>query len=275
LFSIAGVLHHFPVCAQPQRAHVLPRLGERLRVVDDHFVGDVPEVGPRKALRSGAADRCADARSCPDGSCVEVHGVDDQRVALPMSHRVAEPRRLALAVRAAVDRHHGETMKFCSNRKPRYLSLWMNCIGSGVFHRAGHAERQAGAGIVAVRASYAFHSASPHGVNGRSAKPCCPLPSLDIVGDVGFFPDAAEVHLAGCGTRCRSGRRLVGLPAGREQVCHAGRREEDQQRCPGDGFHGAAISLARPAPTIRQNTLRPSGSVTERRLQVLEPSLAM
>ena len=47
---LAGVLHHLPVGSQRERPRVRPRLGEGLGIVDDHFIGDVTEVGPREAL---------------------------------------------------------------------------------------------------------------------------------------------------------------------------------------------------------------------------------
>ena len=74
-------------------------LRERLRIVDDHFIGEVAEVGPREPLRQVQLIAVRMTDRVEARPAVEVDGVDDQRVAFPVADRVAEPGRDAVAVR--------------------------------------------------------------------------------------------------------------------------------------------------------------------------------
>src|SRR5580693_1419866 len=105
---LAGVLHDLPVGPQGEGSRVLPRPGERLGVLDDHLVGDVPEVGTREALDEVQLIAVRMANRIQAGLAVEVDGIDDQRVALPMTHRVPKPGWDALAMLTAIDGNHRE-----------------------------------------------------------------------------------------------------------------------------------------------------------------------
>src|SRR5438552_8483325 len=100
---LARVFHHFPVGPQRERACVLPRLREGLRILDGHFPVDVTEVGPREALHEMQPIAVRMADRIQPGLAVEVDRVDHQRVAFPATDRIAEPRRDALAMRTAID----------------------------------------------------------------------------------------------------------------------------------------------------------------------------
>src|SRR2546428_2935052 len=94
---LAGVLHHLPVGSQRERTRVRPRLGEGLGIIDDHFVGDVTEVGPREALDEMQLLAMRVANRIQASPAVEVDGVEHQRVALPLTDGAADPRRAPLA----------------------------------------------------------------------------------------------------------------------------------------------------------------------------------
>ena len=146
---LAGVLHHFPVGPQGEGPRGLPRLREGLGIVDDHFMRDVTEVGPREALNEVQLIAVRMTDRIQTGLAVEIDGVDDQRVAFPMTHGIAEPGGDALAMRTAVDRDDGEPRVLFEQEREVRVALHD-------LHRlrrvdgARHAEREAGASVVAV-----------------------------------------------------------------------------------------------------------------------------
>src|SRR5438093_1479542 len=81
-----------PIVAQRERPRVVPLLGERLGIVHDHFVRDVPEVRAREALNEVQLIAVRVADRVEPRLVVEVDLVDDERVAFPMAGRIAEPR---------------------------------------------------------------------------------------------------------------------------------------------------------------------------------------
>src|SRR5438034_2785861 len=82
---LAGVLHHFPVGPQRERAHVLPGPGEGLRIIHGHFVRDVTEVRPRESLREVELIAVRMTDRIEARLAVEVDRVDDQRVPFPVA----------------------------------------------------------------------------------------------------------------------------------------------------------------------------------------------
>src|SRR5207237_1121968 len=83
---LARILHHLPVGPERERPRVRPRLGECLGIVDDHFVRDVSEVGPREALDQVQLLAMRVANRIQASLAIEIDGVDHQRVAFPMTH---------------------------------------------------------------------------------------------------------------------------------------------------------------------------------------------
>src|SRR6478672_4828952 len=69
-----------------------PRLRERLRVFDDVLDLQVAEIGARDALDYLHVGRVRDTRLVEPGDVVLSDRLHDERVALPVTDRVAEPR---------------------------------------------------------------------------------------------------------------------------------------------------------------------------------------
>src|SRR5213075_4433 len=88
---LAGVLHHFPIGPHGEGPGVVPRPGEGFRIFDDHFVVDVTEIGPREPLNQVELFAVRMTDRVEAGLAVEIHRVDDERVAFPVADRVAEP----------------------------------------------------------------------------------------------------------------------------------------------------------------------------------------
>src|SRR5579864_5620761 len=145
------------------------------------------------------------ADSIQAGSAVEVDGVNDQRVALPMAHGVAEPGRNPCAMWTAVDRRHGEPRILFEQEAQIRVALHDLHRLRGV-DGAGHAEWEARAGVVAFRRVVRLPlDLSPR----RERKIGDTLVIFSVFGEirnVGLLPDSAEVDFAGGCPGRRSGR---------------------------------------------------------------------
>ena len=128
---LARILHQLAV-GQRERALVRPRLRVVDRVVDGHRVGDVPGVGARNAA-SGAACRCAGCPGVEPREAVEADGVDDQRVAVPLGDRFAEPGRVRLGRVRVLERHDVEPGVLLEQERD-VLSVCMIWIGYGALN---------------------------------------------------------------------------------------------------------------------------------------------
>src|SRR5439155_6220436 len=250
---LAGVLHHLPVGSQGEGPRALPLPGEGLGVVDDHFVGDVTQVGPREALDEMQLIAVRMANRIQAGPPVEIDRVDDQRVALPVAHRVAEPRRDAFAMLPAVDRSHGEPGVLIEQEgKVRVVLHDLHRLRR--VDGAGHAEREAGAGVVAFCRVVLL----PRGFSPRSKRQlgeAFVIPAvLGQVRDVRLLPDAAEVHFAGGGPGRRPGGRLK-LLLGGEDGGSTGHRQQCQQRRGDNGVEPEARKARRETITLLHSTI--------------------
>ncbi len=192
---LAGILHHFPIGPQREGPRGLPGPGERLAVLDDHFVRDVTEVGAREALHEVQLIAVRMTNRIQAGPAVEVDRVDHQRVAFPMTHGVAEPGGDAFAMRTAVDRRHREPGVLFEEKSKVGIALHdlhrLRCVDG-----AGHAEREAGAGVVAVRRVVLLPAClSPR--RERQVRGAFEiLPVLRQIRSVRLLPDAAEIDFA-------------------------------------------------------------------------------
>src|SRR5207248_4299310 len=83
---VAGVLED-PICSRLERDRAAPRPRPRLRILDGERVADRVRVDARETLD----DVEPLTRAAPVGFLGEVRRVDDQRVALPASDRIAQP----------------------------------------------------------------------------------------------------------------------------------------------------------------------------------------
>ena len=105
------------------------------------------------------------------GEAVEIRGVDHQRVAVPMAHRIAEPRRNFLrSWRTPIDRQNLEP-RVLLIQKCQVRGRLQNLNGVGRIHGTHVAERQTGTGVVAFFRIIAAHCALPHSVKGSGPMP--------------------------------------------------------------------------------------------------------
>src|SRR5437764_1230339 len=233
---LARVLHDLPIGAQRERPRVVPLLGERLGIVHDHFVRDVPEVRARETLNEVQLIAVRVADRVEPRLVVEVDRVDDERVAFPMADRIAEPRRDAVSVRTAVDRNHREPRVLLEEEREVLVALHD-------LHRLGridgprHAEWQAGAGVIAfgrvVRFPFGF---APRG-EWKLRVAFLILAVLRHVRRVRLLPHTAEIDFAGRGSRRRAGGRLI-LAAGAGGLPRRGGRAHPRERERGDERRG-------------------------------------
>src|SRR5262245_34003214 len=126
---------------------------------------------------------------------VEVDGVDHQRVAFPMTHRVAKPGRNTFAMLPAVDRYDVEPRVLLEEEGEVLVALHdlhrLRCI-----YGASHAEREAGARVIAVGGVVLLPLGFAPGSERKHGGAFLTGAVLGHVWHVRLRPDSAEVHFA-------------------------------------------------------------------------------
>ena len=131
----AGVLHELHVGGQHENSLVADRAGIGFRIVQRPFEFDMTHIGTLEGHRQFrlVAHRMADRSELRPA--VEIDRLDDERVALPMAARIAEPRRRPILAMRHAFGVHGLKHRALLEQKPDVFVVLKICIGCGVKDR--------------------------------------------------------------------------------------------------------------------------------------------